>query len=327
MMSGRSEEVMPGRPHRPLVVVAGAMALLAVACLAGLWLDDRVLVGAPIWLKPLKFAVSTAVYATTLAWMISLLDAGRARTGWWLGTLISAGLVVELAAIVGQILRGRQSHFNVATPFDIAVWAVMAATIMLVFVATLLLAVILLRQRLTDRPAALAIRLGLLIALAGMGVAFFMTGPTPAQLGALESGAAPTLVGAHSVGVEDGGPGLPVVGWSTVGGDLRVPHFVGLHALQALPLLAFGLSLLSRRWSRLTPPGVRVRLIAVTAFGHAWLTAVLTWQALRGQSVIHPDALTLTVAGVGLLAALAGVVWAARARTDRAAFDLVAGAR
>ncbi|MFI5842916.1 hypothetical protein ACIA8K_24730 [Catenuloplanes sp. NPDC051500] len=313
--------------HRPLIVVAGAMALLAAACLAGLWLDDRMLVGAPIWLKAFKFATSTVIYATTLAWLISLLDGRRARTGWWLGTVIAAGLVIELAAIVGQIVRGTESHFNVATPFDTAVWAVMAATIMLVFVATLGLAVILIRQRLTDRPAALAIRLGVLIALAGMGIAYFMTGPTPAQLDALESGAAPTLIGAHSVGVADGGPGLPLLGWSTVGGDLRAGHFIGLHGLQALPLLALGLSLLSRRWSRLRPSGVRVRLIAVAAFGYAWLTAVVTWQALRGQSLIHPDSLTLGVAGLGLLATLAGAVWALRTRTDRADFGLAAGAR
>jgi hypothetical protein len=131
-----------------------------------------------------------------------------------------------------------------------------------------------------------------------------MTIPSPAQI---DAGGG--IVGAHTVGLPDGGPGLPVLGWSTVGGDLRIPHFVGMHALQALPILLILLEALGRRLPRLADPRVRSRLVLVAAAGYLALVGLLTSQALRGQSVVHPDTATLTVlAGlVGVL--LIGVGW------------------
>jgi hypothetical protein len=49
--------------------------LLLVVSAVGLAFDDRVLLGAPVWLKPFKFAVSMAVYGTTLGLQVMLIAA------------------------------------------------------------------------------------------------------------------------------------------------------------------------------------------------------------------------------------------------------------
>jgi len=96
-----------------------------------------------------------------------------------------------------------------------------------------------------------------------------------------------TIAGAHSVGGIDGGPGVPVTGWSREHGDVRVPHFIGLHAIQVLALIAIGL----RRWR--APEAVRVKAVLAAAASYASLFLVLLWGALRGQSLVAPDAAAL----------------------------------
>ncbi|MEV4512895.1 hypothetical protein AB0K00_28470 [Dactylosporangium sp. NPDC049525] len=294
--------------HRPLIFTAAVMVLIAIFAGAGLALDDRILVGVPVWLKPFKFAVSITIYAVTIAWLLSLLDR-RQRLGWWLGTVIAAAMLGEMVIIVGQAARGRQSHFNNQTPLDATLFSVMGATIAIAWICTAWLAVLLLIQRLPDRANALAVRFGLLVGLGGMMVGFLMTLPTKAQQD-LPEGEQPTIIGAHSVGVEDGGPGLPLVNWSTTGGDLRAGHFIGMHALQALPLLGFLLVLASRRFARLRFDRVRTRIVIVAGSAYGVLTGLLVWQALRGQSIAHPDALTLAALGGLLLATAGGLTWA-----------------
>ena len=288
------------RLHRPLAGTAVAMAVLAAIAAAGTVIDDRELLGVPIWVKPFKFAISLVVYTGTLAYLIGSLKGKPARHAGWLGNVIVAASFVEMAVIVGQVVRGRRSHFNVETAFDSTLWGVMAVTIVMLWVATALIGVVLLRHHDGDRPTVLAVRYGLLISLAGMAIGFLMTQPTAEQRAGFADGP-PTVVGSHTVGVAEGGPGLPLINWSTTGGDLRVAHFLGLHALQALPLLAFGLARAVRRFPALSPEPVRSRLIGVGAAGIAGVTAITTWQALRGQSVVHPDGLTW--AGAGVLAA------------------------
>jgi hypothetical protein len=216
----------------------------------------------------------------------------------------------EMAAVDLQTVRGVRSHFNLATPFDAAVFSFMGATVVVLWTATLVLAVIVSRANVPDRALVWGIRLGIGLSLVGMALGFLMTSPTPAQQRAMDSGGPVVEVGAHSVGVPDGGPGLPGTGWSTVGGDLRVPHFFGIHALQALPLLALLLGMLATRFGALASSRARVRLVFVGALAWAGTLALLTWQALRGQSLVHPDGLTLE-AGAGLAVVIVGLALAA----------------
>ncbi|MFG2050907.1 hypothetical protein ACGFIW_26170 [Micromonospora sp. NPDC048935] len=294
--------------NRPLMVLVSVMAVLTVIAAVGVLADSRVLTGAPIWLKPLKFGVSFVLYGATLAWMLSLLPRGS-RAVERAAVVIVAVAVVENAWIVGQVLRGQTSHFNATTPLNTVLVASMGLAIMVLFFAHLVIGIVVLIQRIPDRAAATAVGWGLGLSLLGMLAAVPMV--LPMQDPGIEG-----IGGAHSVGVPDGGPALPVVGWSTTGGDLRIGHFVGLHALQALPVLAI---LLSRFGSRLDAR-TRVRLLVVAGSAYGVLTMLLTWQALRGQPLLRPDAATLAAVAalVVATAAASGLVLARRRRSELA---------
>jgi hypothetical protein len=297
--------------HRPLMALAAAMAVLALACAVGLVVDDRAVTGLPVWDKPLKFALSTLIYALTWAWLISLVREhrpapGARRTG-AAGAVAAVLLGVELVIIVVQAARGETSHFNQTTALNSALYRTMAVSIVAVWLATLAVTVQLFRVRGLDRARALALRAGAALALIGMATGFLMTSPTRQQLETDSD-----IVGAHTVGLPDGGPGLPFLGWSTVGGDLRIPHFVGMHALQAIPLVLIALELLAPRVPALRDAVVRRRLVATAAGAYAALLALLTWQALRGQSIVAPDGATLAAGAAIVLVTATAVALALR---------------
>lgn len=284
------------RWHPPLMIFALAMFALIPITLVGLVVDDRILLGSPIWLKPFKFAVSLALYSASVAWMLTFLTRGR-KVGRWVGTAIAAAATIEMVVIVGQVLRGKRSHFNFETALDGALFSIMGGTIVTLWLLHAVIAGLLVFSKIENPVTALSIRLGLVIAFAGLGVAFLMTGPRPGQS---LTGA---TIGAHSVGAVDGGPTMAVTAWNTTAGDLRVPHFVGMHALQFLPLLV----LLFNRW-------MTTRLVWVAAGFYAGLLGLLTWQALRGQALFSPDATTLTALAVLLAATAVGVLTSLPAR-------------
>jgi hypothetical protein len=258
------------RGHRGLYVLAVVMTALVPVVAALAAVDQRVLVGAPLWFKPLKFTISVALYAGTLAWMLGQLhDRVPRRAGW----IVTITLAVEMAIIYGQAAVGHRSHYNVDTPWSATLWGIMGASITVLWFATLAVTLRFVREPGRDPAATTAIRLGVTVSLLGMAVGFLM-----AQMGA------------HTVGAPDGGPGLPLLGWSTTGGDLRIAHFLGMHALQGLPLLAVALAV-TRRFTDET----RLRLVRIAAAAWTGLVVLLTWQALRAQPLLAPDATTIAM--------------------------------
>ncbi|PPF67051.1 hypothetical protein C5E16_10185 [Clavibacter michiganensis] len=298
--------------HRPLMTVAAVMLVLAAVCVVGRLVDDRIVTGAPVWDKPAKFSLSILVYAVSWAWLIARLPRHRVAAH-RLGTVVAIALLVEQAVIVGAAAAGTTSHFLVATPLATALWAVMAVSITVLYLCTFLTTLAVLRLQLPDPALTLGIRAGAAIALVGMGLAYLMTSPTAAQLADFHG-----VSGAHTVGGPDGGAGLAVLGWSTTGGDLRIPHFVGMHALQLLPVAALLIGAAGRRIPALAPDRVRVRLTAVAAAAYLAVVALVAVQALRAEPVTSPSSSTLAAAAGIVAAALVAALVAVRLGGSRA---------
>jgi len=258
---------------KPLTAVGMLMIVVFLFSLVGVLVDPRVITGAPAWMKPTKFAISTAIYSLTLAWVFTYLPEWprlKSITGW----ITAVVFVLEVAIIDLQAARGITSHFNSATPRDASLFGIMGLAIVIVWVTSIAVTVALFRQPFSDRAMGWALRLGLAITVLGSATGGLMVTPTAAQLAQARATHRMLISGAHTVGAPDGGPGIPGTGWSLEHGDLRVPHFVGLHAMQILPLFAW---LIGRN---------RPKLVIAAGFGYAAVFVLLLAQALDGRPLL-----------------------------------------
>ena len=290
-----------------LTAVGFAMLALLAGTGVALLVDPRDVLGAPVWMKPAKFAASIAIYTLTLAWLFTYLPewTKTRRTVSW---VTAATLVLEIVIIDVQAWRGMTSHFNVGTRLDGVLFTIMGLAIVVQTMAASAVAAALWKQRFADRALGWALRLGMTMTIVGAMTGGLMTQPTRAQLDAARAGHGMTVAGAHTVGAPDGGPGLPGTGWSREHGDIRVAHFVGLHAVQVIPLAA--LLFARRRWNDIH----RVRVVWAISASYVSLFALLLWQALRGQSVTAPDGRTLVALALWavLTALVVGIACARR---------------
>jgi hypothetical protein len=285
-MSHRLRSLFAASPA--LTVLGFIMAADLVFALCGLVVDRRVITGAPAWLKPAKFALSTMIAAWSFAFCIASTRIWpRVMRGLDIG--LAAGLFIEIALIDMQAARGTSSHFNMTTPFDGAVFAVMGVSILCIWLGMLLLTIMLFRQPYASPAWGWSLRLGMVLALVGTGSGGLMAVPNSQQLAEAHVRGRLPIAGAHTVGAPDGGPGLPVTGWSADHGDLRAAHFLGMHGLQMLPLLAWWIA--RRRFA--ADDRAERNLIFALAASYLALFGLILLQAFRGQSIARPDSLSL----------------------------------
>ena len=209
----------------PVLTIVGGLHLVIFAATMILFLvDGRQILGINAWIKPMKFAISITIYLWTMAVLLSLLDIPTImhRAISW---TIAGTMLVEIVCIVMQSYRGVQSHFNITTAFDASIFSLMGTMIAINSVAVGVVLILFFTSAARMPTMVLwGIRLGIIVFLGGSAVG----GQMVVEL-------------SHTVGAPDGGAGLPFVNWSTTAGDLRIAHFLGLHALQLFPLAALGL--------------------------------------------------------------------------------------
>jgi hypothetical protein len=240
--------------------------LLMVACLFASTVDERLFNGVSVWVKPAKFALSLAVYFATLLVFAQLVRpeffhrrAGRTLVG---VTVVAA--VGEILYITVQATLGQASHFNTNSSFHAAMYSLMGLGATVLVAALLWYAVVILRHNGLKRPLVQAVVLGLVLTFV-LGGGF--GGYLASQPGHWVNAAATDA------------NGVWLFNWTRDGGDLRVAHFFGMHAMQALPLFAL---LLPRRLSSST------RSATIIAFACAFTAfATVTFlQALAGRPFI-----------------------------------------
>ena len=243
-----------------------ALLSLAMVCLLAGVIDERLINGVSVWAKPSKFAMSLGVYFATLLAFVSYLPAGYLRTGG--GRFVSVTLVFvalgEMIYITIQGALGEASHFNFTTPFHAVMYSLMGIGATWLVTSPLWLGWVIWQNNAKNAPMALAIILGLgLTFVFGMGFGGYLGNQTAHWVNATTSDA----------------NGIWLFNWSTDGGDLRVAHFFGMHAMQAVPLFAFLLPAhLSKNYG--------YALVAAFSAAYAAFSLATFVQAIEGQPFI-----------------------------------------
>ena len=217
--------------------------------------------GVNAWFKPFKFAISIGSFALTMAWYCHYLSNFNPTPFNWT-VIILFGF--ELIYITFQASKGQLSHFNFDTPRYAILYSLMGLAAVLVTLYTAYIGFLFFTQSFPNLPSHYiwAIRLGILIF-----VVFSFEG-------ALMSSQM-----SHSVGAINDNSNWWIIGWSKTVGDLRVSHFIGMHALQLLPFLSFYIF-------------KNTKATVIISLFYAVLASTTLVQALKGKPIFQNTEIT-----------------------------------
>ena len=291
------------RDHPSLVILVLFSLVCLIFSVAGLAFDHRLITGEHAWIKPCKFSISLTTYGLTLLWYSRFLT-NHKQLLHRISVAALIGTIVELSAIITQVLRGTTSHFNTSSPFNHVMFWITTSAIVPVAVAIVILFVMLLREKRLPPVLGASLRWAMFLTIIGFVPAVLMILPDHLQ----DAITCYRQFDGHTVGFAEGGPGIPWLGWSTVAGDLRIAHFVGIHALQIMPIVGVSIVALLPKLK----PTRQETLVWIFALYYLTAIVLLTLQALSAESFfapgMHTRILTSMVLAPGLFAA-AFTIW------------------
>jgi hypothetical protein len=209
-------------------------------------------------LKPLKFSLSIWIYSWTMAVLLDFFEDRRLVRR--ISVISVVVMVYEQAVITVQALRGTLSHFNQNSLLEGVLFGLMGLMITWITLEVLRAALLFRKQKDSLHPALKSgIFWGMIVFIAACLIGGYMS-----------------YLGSHQIGGPMGEAGLPLLNWSTRYGDVRVSHFVGLHALQLIPLFAWWVA------GRVANPTTATTLVWVFSGLYGLVIAATLIQALLG---------------------------------------------
>lgn len=258
--SGLFEEWRRREPM--LAAFALLMTAAMVPTLIAMAIDARTFNGINVWIKPFKFESSLAIFYATLAWFWGYLDAEvRVRRSVRVAVLIICGTgLLEVGYVTFRAALAEASHFNNSTRLAEALYGLMGVGILIQVSLAAWTGMLILRSR--EGGISPTVRLAIGLGLIGGNI-----------LGTITGGYMSQQAGHWVGGVANDATGVFLFGWSRTGGDLRVAHFVGLHAMQGIPIIGY--------FVRNLPAGRTIVWASLAVW--TLVTAILFLQAFGGR--------------------------------------------